>query len=103
MNEKHLKITFLLTLKKNYATFILLYLRPKYEPIWPELIVQTVIYVLVVLCEQAWHYKLTCFDSKIWPYGLIFHPQVEENEGDFWLIIANIGMPLDVFGFLLFP
>ena len=51
MNDKHLKIYFLLilknyinfTIKKEYVTFILLYLWVKYESMWPDFNIKTVI------------------------------------------------------------
>ena len=72
--------TKLIILYKEYATFFLLYLWAKYEPIWPEFTVQTVIFVLVFLCVNKHGTTNYCFDSKIWPYWLIFRPQVKENE-----------------------
>ena len=54
MNDKHLKINFLLILKNQ----ILLYLWAKYNPIWPAFTGQTVILVLVFWSEQARHYTL---------------------------------------------
>ena len=58
MNDKNLKINFLLILKtkwilllNKYAKFFQLYLWAKYEPIWPEFTVQAVLFVLVFLYE----------------------------------------------------
>ena len=58
INDKNLKIFFLLILKtkwilllNKYAKVILLDLWAKYEPIWPVFTVQAVIFVLVFLSE----------------------------------------------------
>ena len=31
-----------------------------------------------------------CFDSKFWPYGLMFHPQVEKNECSILLLLLYL-------------
>ena len=77
--EQEKKITI-----KKYAKFILLYQGANYEPIWPELTVKTMIFF-----SNKHGTSNNRFDSKIWPYGLIFHPHVEENEYSTLLLLGH--------------
>ena len=57
--------------KKKYASFILLYLWEKYDPIWQDFTVKMVIRSALIVQTKT---------VKRRPYGVIYCPEIEEND-----------------------
>ena len=91
MNDKHLTIHFLLILLFYYKKKSMLHsfsstYGQNMIPYGQSLLSKQWFFVLC-FCLNKYGTTIYCFHSKILPYGLIFHPQVEENECSILLLL----------------